>query len=99
MNSRPDRKIEKSKNAASVNSVSLCSFGFELKPRCGRRPVKLDLSKIPDFRRLMKNGAILQKYCTFINERTALLDQCLACHIERGYTLQDFKTRFKNREI
>ncbi|MBI5252631.1 MAG: hypothetical protein HY912_24305 [Desulfomonile tiedjei] len=92
-------KIEKSKSEETHQPTLLCHFGFELKDRCGERRVKLDLTRIPTFRRLIGDGTIPPHYCTFVNERTALLDQCLACHLEKGYTLQDFKIRFKNHEI
>lgn len=85
----PTRKKKKDSNSKPL----LCSFGFKLKPRCGALIPRFDLTKRPDLRAAIRDG-VIPPYCyQFEDENTVLLDQCLICHVSKGFTIQEYERR------
>ncbi len=88
-------KNKKAKNHKRISSpkTTLCNFGFALTPRCGAFCVKFDLNKTPKLRQLISDGDI-PPYCyKFTDEDTVIVDQCLVCHINQGYTPEEYERK------
>ncbi|MGO9572596.1 MAG: hypothetical protein ACLP5H_34200 [Desulfomonilaceae bacterium] len=89
------KKKKKVQRHLSEKKAKLCNFGFELKPRCGVGQYQVDIREAPELRAAITDGVFPPYTYAFINEDTVVFDLCLVCHMEQGYTPQDYERRFE----
>lgn len=70
-----------------------CNFGLKFHSGCGTGPHKVDLCSRPDLRDLIQRR-IIAPYCfERIDADTVMVDRCLLCFLEEGFTAEDFDQR------
>lgn len=77
------------------SATKKCSFGFDLKPRCGAFHIKMNLDKLDDREsqeRTMKEQFPPYTY-KYLDANTVIIDQCLICHIEKGFTPEEYEAK------
>jgi hypothetical protein len=71
----------------------LCAFGFKLEPRCGLFHIKFDLRTNPMLRYLIEQDVFPSYTYEYIDADTVIMDQCLICHMKKGFPPQVYEMK------